>query len=480
MKLSLVMIVRDEAEMAPAFLESVRGLWDELIVVDTGSNDGTQQLFRDGGAKVLSFSWINDFAAARNVSLAHATGDWVLVLDADERVSADFIAAFRARIADPRAGALTLLVSNQLPYGHRRESYVLRAWRHSPTVRFRHAIHEDPSDDVKAMLAERGLVAQQLELARYWQDETSWCAEARAATDALELAGRHVLRDAPWAGEFLSLIAEGLFPLTDPSALIFLDGWEALVPPSAAFFLRRGVFREHQGRYPEARADFEACQRTGEVSGDVQLTMVRPSLGLARIALEQGQPTAALQHAARALEVGPRDPEALMAVASLTRHLLGAAALQRWEDEQRGTTPSCPERDWAVGEAHFSTGDHRAAATSFRSASGVPPSGAAALRLAQCLLACGQVSQSEALARQLVASHPEAGLGLLLFDLANGRDTDLDLDLSPEAAHAAFRIWVDVLIASRQRSLIRKVRARAGAVATIFPWLAAYLLKKSA
>jgi tetratricopeptide (TPR) repeat protein len=525
MKLSLVMIVRDEAEMAPAFLESVRGLWDELIVVDTGSNDGTQQLFRDGGAKVLSFSWINDFAAARNVSLAHATGDWVLVLDADERVSADFIAAFRARIADPRVGALTLLVSNQLPYGHRRESYVLRAWRHSPTVRFRHAIHEDPSDDVKAMLAERGLVAQQLEvpvehlgyvrtraaakdkkardtvllracldanpvdfysrlklleLARYWQDETSWCAEARAATDALELAGRHVLRDAPWAGELLSLIAEGLFPLTDPSALVFLDGWEALVPPSAAFFLRRGVFREHQGRYPEARADFEACQRTGEVSGDVQLTMVRPSLGLARIALEQGQPTAALQHAARALEVGPRDPEALMAVASLTRHLLGAAALQKWEDEQRGITPSCPERDWAVGEAHFSTGDHRAAATSFRSASGVPPSGAAALRLAQCLLACGQVSQSEALARQLVASHPEAGLGLLLFDLANGRDTDLDLDLSPEAAHAAFRIWVDVLIASRQRSLIRKVRARAGAVATIFPWLAAYLLKKSA
>jgi hypothetical protein len=95
-------------------------------------------------------------------------------------------------------------------------------------------------------------------------------------------------------------------------------------------------------------------------------------------------------------------------------------------------------------------------------------------------LACGQVSQSEALARQLVASHPEAGLGLLLFDLANGRDTDLELDLSPEAAHAAFRIWVDVLIASRQRSLIRKVRARAGAVATIFPWLAAYLLKKSA
>lgn len=525
MKLSIAMIVRDEAEMTPAFLESIRGLWDELIVVDTGSHDGTQQLFRDAGARVLSFSWTNDFSAARNVSLAHATGDWVLVLDADERVSAPFISAFRERMQDPRVGALTLRLSNQLPYGHRRESYVLRAWRTSSTVRFRHAIHEDPSADVSAMLAERGLVAQQLdvpvehlgyvrtraaakdkkardtvllrgcldanpfdfysrlkllELARYWQDEASWHSEARATTDALELAGRHVIAREPWAGELLALIAEGLFPLTDPAALVFLDGWEKLVPPSAAFFHRRGVFREHQGRYAEARADFAACQTTGEVGGDAQLTLVRPQLGLARIALEQGAPVEGLAHAKRALEGGPRDPEALMAVASLLRHLEGAAALTQWEAEQRLQTPSCPERDWAVGEAHFSAGDHRAAAASFRSASGVPPSGAAALRLAQSLLACGQVEQSEALARQLVATHPEAGLGVLLFDLANGRDTELDLELSPEAAHAAFRTWVDVLIASRQRSLVRKVRARAAAVASVFPWLAAYLLKKSA
>ncbi|MBL8916525.1 MAG: glycosyltransferase, partial [Archangium sp.] len=87
MKLTIAMIVRDEAEMAPGFLESVKGLWDELIVVDTGSTDGTQGLFAQAGARVIPFSWVHDFAAARNVSLSHATGDFVLILDADERVT---------------------------------------------------------------------------------------------------------------------------------------------------------------------------------------------------------------------------------------------------------------------------------------------------------------------------------------------------------------------------------------------------------
>lgn len=525
MKLSIAMIVRDEAEMAPAFIESVRGLWDELVVVDTGSRDGTQTLFRDAGAKVIPFSWVNDFSAARNVSLAHATGDWVVVLDADERVNAEFIAELRRRIEDPKVGAFTLRLSNQLPYGHRRESHVLRAWRNEPTVRFRHAIHEDASADVTAMLEARGLHAEAidvpvehlgyvrtraaakdkkardtvllrtcldanpfdfysrlklLELARYWQDDTLWQAEGRATTDALELAGRQVLRDAPWGGELLALIAEGLFALTDAAALAFLDGWEPLVLPSAAFFHRRGVFREHQGRFDAARADFEACMRPGIVGNDAQLTSVRPGLGLARLALEQGDVQGALQHATRALESGPRDPEALMAVASLTRHVVGAAALMKWEDEQRSRVPSCPERDWAVGEAHYSAGDYRAAVSAFRSAAGVPPSGAPALRLSQALLANGQVDAAEALCRQLVKDQPEAGLGLLLFDLAASRDTELELQLSPETAHASLRIWVDALLASRDRDLVRRVRVRANAVASLFPWLPAYLLKKSA
>ena len=85
-KLSLCMIVRDEAERLPDCLRSARAVVDEMIVVDTGSTDATVQVARELGAQVETFAWCNDFARARNVALAAATGDWALVLDADERL----------------------------------------------------------------------------------------------------------------------------------------------------------------------------------------------------------------------------------------------------------------------------------------------------------------------------------------------------------------------------------------------------------
>jgi tetratricopeptide (TPR) repeat protein len=87
MHLSLCMIVRDEAETLGACLESVRGLVEEVCVLDTGSTDGTVELARSLGARVESFEWCDDFSAARNASLAMANGDWALVLDADERLA---------------------------------------------------------------------------------------------------------------------------------------------------------------------------------------------------------------------------------------------------------------------------------------------------------------------------------------------------------------------------------------------------------
>jgi len=72
--------------MIDACLRSVRDIVDEIIVVDTGSTDDTPARARRAGAKLVEVSWRDDFAWARNVSISHATGDWVLVLDADERV----------------------------------------------------------------------------------------------------------------------------------------------------------------------------------------------------------------------------------------------------------------------------------------------------------------------------------------------------------------------------------------------------------
>lgn len=86
-RLVLVMIARDEADVIARALESARAHVDAMIVLDTGSTDATRQIALAGGARVETFVWCDDFAAARNAALAHADGDWNLVLDADEWIA---------------------------------------------------------------------------------------------------------------------------------------------------------------------------------------------------------------------------------------------------------------------------------------------------------------------------------------------------------------------------------------------------------
>jgi O-antigen biosynthesis protein len=87
--LSLCMIVRDSAQTLPACLASMKPWVDELIVVDTGSQDETRQLAQSFGARLYTFDWIDDFAAARNESLKHASGEWICWVDSDDTIDAD-------------------------------------------------------------------------------------------------------------------------------------------------------------------------------------------------------------------------------------------------------------------------------------------------------------------------------------------------------------------------------------------------------
>ncbi len=83
---SLTMIVIDEEANIFKCLSSVAGLFDEIVVVDTGSKDRTREIAREFGARVFDFVWVEDFAAARNAALARATGDYAFWLDADDVV----------------------------------------------------------------------------------------------------------------------------------------------------------------------------------------------------------------------------------------------------------------------------------------------------------------------------------------------------------------------------------------------------------
>lgn len=83
-ELGACIVVRDEAPGLANALESVRGVASEIVVVETGSGDRSREIALSHGAVLCEFPWRDDFAAARNESLRHATKDWILVLDADQ------------------------------------------------------------------------------------------------------------------------------------------------------------------------------------------------------------------------------------------------------------------------------------------------------------------------------------------------------------------------------------------------------------
>src|SRR3981081_780037 len=90
MSLSAAIIVKDEADHLDGCLASLRGLTDEIVVVDTGSTDGSVAVAQGHGAVGGHEPWQGDFATPRNRGLDLATGDWSLYVDADERVFGDF------------------------------------------------------------------------------------------------------------------------------------------------------------------------------------------------------------------------------------------------------------------------------------------------------------------------------------------------------------------------------------------------------
>lgn len=104
---SACLIVQDEERHITTVLESV-SFCDEMIVVDGGSRDRTVELARASGARVIENCWPG-YAAQRNVALHAATGDWVLEIDADERVSKRLRTSVEALLADPPEGAAIAL-----------------------------------------------------------------------------------------------------------------------------------------------------------------------------------------------------------------------------------------------------------------------------------------------------------------------------------------------------------------------------------
>ncbi|REE84489.1 tetratricopeptide repeat protein [Paenibacillus taihuensis] len=150
MLLSLCMIVKNEERTLARCLDSVKGLVDEIIIVDTGSTDTTKEIALRYTSNLYDYTWTRDFSAARNESLRKATGEWILVLDADEFVEQENHDKLRSFISQadaslPRGYLLTIMNmtgQNEESMNGLLQSSAARLFPNSPDLYYTRPIHE--------------------------------------------------------------------------------------------------------------------------------------------------------------------------------------------------------------------------------------------------------------------------------------------------------------------------------------------------
>jgi glycosyltransferase involved in cell wall biosynthesis len=145
-RVSLCIIAKNEEHRLGKCLGSAADLVDETIVVDTGSTDATKQIAAQHGAKVIDFPWCDDFAAARNESIRHATGDWIFWLDCDHWLDEENRQRLRRLFASLPDENVAYLMKWRSPSSEGDSQGTLldatQLFRNDKRIRWQHRIHE--------------------------------------------------------------------------------------------------------------------------------------------------------------------------------------------------------------------------------------------------------------------------------------------------------------------------------------------------
>jgi tetratricopeptide (TPR) repeat protein len=152
-RLTAALIVRDESRFIEGCLESLVGHADEIVLVDTGSRDDTVEKALRFPITLYRFEWCDDFSAARNFALEQARGEWILSIDADERLVVPAPAMLNAALTDDGKVAWRLRLHPRLDWTPYAE---VRLFRNDPRIRFRGAIHERMHEGVEAVVSADG------------------------------------------------------------------------------------------------------------------------------------------------------------------------------------------------------------------------------------------------------------------------------------------------------------------------------------
>ena len=152
-RISAALIVRNEEKFIAGCLDSIAGRVDEIVIVDTGSTDETLNIIKRYDVVLLYREWRDDFAWARNEGLAAATGDWILYIDADERLILPEGVPLNSGLDVPGAMAARVRFRPRLNVTPFREHRLIR---NDPRLRFRGAMHETFMTALSELVLENG------------------------------------------------------------------------------------------------------------------------------------------------------------------------------------------------------------------------------------------------------------------------------------------------------------------------------------
>ena len=140
--LALNMIVKNEGAILESFFEYIYSMFDEIIVVDTGSTDNSKEIVRRYGAKVFDFPWVDDFSAARNFAKEKTNSRWILHLDADETIPSNQLTNLSLMTEEEGIHGFLFSIRNYHPDGTYSISESIRLFKNLSELKYKGYVHE--------------------------------------------------------------------------------------------------------------------------------------------------------------------------------------------------------------------------------------------------------------------------------------------------------------------------------------------------
>lgn len=377
-KISACVITKNEAKNIQRWLDCASQVADEMIVVDTGSEDETVALAQAGGAQVYHFAWINDFAAAKNFALAQAKGKWIIFLDADEYFSPHTEAKVRGIIAryDPDyqvAGLICRLINIDVDNNNMFSggSAQIRIFRNLSFLRYKGKVHEylhNANQQKKMRIVTEleiyhtgyssGVVQKKLrrnleilqqeasegeekpELALYFMDCYYGLGEYEKAIDfahkAIDSGKRFIGGETDAYATLISSLRLLERPL--PEILSVIEEAESKYPEVAQFPLLHGFYLWEEHDYLEAgrkleqalaRKENDAAKLVNCLSDNISYFLPRAYMYMGQLVLmKQGSRAAALEYFIEGLRVYVYESELLICALQCLRQEDSAVVVQ--------------------------------------------------------------------------------------------------------------------------------------------------------